>query len=281
MKNVPAPNGNHFADFKSLVKRKHSGVDRTILASLFQDIEARYDEYNHNKTKPELVTIVNRLQDEEAALKSCYDNSVKFKAGLGAATSAAMPTPRCPYCQIDPARTWDHFLPAALFPDYYVYPPNLLRVCSSCNEGKNVGRVHPIRKTLHPYYDPLSKTRYLKCTIERRAKLTAIFSIDPDRTAHDYDAYIEEVARKHFDSYDLARKFCAESSRMIGDFEREIKDIFEITNSLPDQKWIDRIIGSQKKALLQKGEGPNNWEIAFWDGMNDFPGLLKYAKDLL
>ena len=51
MKNVVAPVGDRFVDFRNLVRRKYSGTNRTILEALFQKIADRYAEYDSQEIK--------------------------------------------------------------------------------------------------------------------------------------------------------------------------------------------------------------------------------------
>lgn len=283
MKNLPVPVGNHFDEFKKLVARKDDGPVKIVLEKNCSKIELRFAKYEQNRQTPENIDFVKRTKKLKNALKSCYDNSEKFKSDIleAMAIDDTKPTPRCPYCQIDPARTWDHFLPASKFPDFYVYPPNLIRACNNCNETKNTNRVTPVRKTINPFFDPLDNVRYLKCTIQRTGELIPTFSIDPDTTVPTYSGYVDGIVRHHFESYDLSRKFRAEASSKISSFKKDIKYAYRLTGQLPTQRTIDDLIELERHDLIQRGDGANSWEIVFWDGMHDFQGLLAYSEDVV
>ena len=273
MINIPAPIGDHFAEFQDLVDRKSPGQDRTTLVAMAATIETRFGVYSINKLKPEDVPVVSRTQGQKDSLKSCYENSTKFKKDItGVDEEGHKLTPRCPYCQINPASTLDHFLPASKFPDFYVYRPNVIHVCSICNEAKGNRFVVPTRRTVNPYFDNLSEVPYLRCSIDGGDELTANFSIDPDTTNPNYDAYVAEVVTQHFEKYGLARKFRTEASRKISDFRRDVMDWQDLAGDPPDQVVLDRIL--DRRILSVCNNGPNHWELAFWEGMKEFPDLL-------
>ena len=133
-------------------------------------------------------------------LKSCYENSKKFHDDLlrsrRIGLSEAEPDPICPYCQVDHARVWDH-LPSVDFPEFFVFPPNLIRVCGDCN-SKKLATVGATRCFLNPFYDNLRSVRYLGCTVTRiggGGRLAATFEIDPDVLNPEFNPYVEAIAR--------------------------------------------------------------------------------------
>ncbi len=280
MKNVPAPIGDYFSDFQALVARKRTILEKSTLQAIEPQIQQRYNEYIDNCSCPENVISIARTVGQQAALKSCYKNSAKFKKDLlGEEYDEDKVTPRCPYCQVDPARTWDHFLPSSKHPDYYVFPLNLIRTCHPCNESKGNRRVSPERKTIHPYFDRLSEMPYLKCTIQIEPVIMPNYSIDPDIANPRYDNYTEEIASRHFVAYGLARKFRAEASRKLVEFKNTVQDWKLLTQELPSEEAIAGIIDNKVNMLVVRGEGPNHWEIALWQGIKEVPDLHQIIQD--
>lgn len=71
---------------------------------------------------------------------------------------------RCPFCGISESSTLDHYLPKEQFPEFSVYPKNLVPSCAVCNtrkrdriliEGTNV------RMFLHPCFDVVPEVAFL------------------------------------------------------------------------------------------------------------------------
>jgi len=280
MKNIPVPSGDYLAEFKALVNRKKSGPDKTTLVAMFASIGARYTEYHTNRFCVEDVSMVERSTAEKQSLKSCYMNSTKLKQGLiGDDGGGHKPTPRCPYCQIDRASTWDHFLPSSKFPDFYVFPKNLIHVCPLCNETKGNRNVVPERKTVHPYFDKLSEMSYLKCTVLGGIELTVHYSINPDATDPNYDVYTARIIEQHFVIYGLARKFRAEAASKIAEFKKEIQFWTQTVSIQLSPEILNKSIDSKINNLVVRGEGPNHWEVALWNGMKGFSNLLETMQE--
>lgn len=278
MRNVQLSDADDFLNFQSLVKRKNPGPARDLLVAMFPVIKGRYEHYSARKLKPETVTPAKRNTAECAALKSCYTNSLKFKRSLTPNADPANPQPlsRCPYCQIGFAETWDHFLPSSKFPDFFVYQPNLVRVCSGCNETKGNRKVSNPRSTVHPYFDDLNTVSYLSCTITKRSSaLIAQFSVAPDSTGHAKDPYIEEIARRHFVGYGLETKLRAEASRKITDFKSEM--LLLNTFAPLSTAILHRAMASKLRPLLGAYGAANSWEVAFWKGMTTCTDLYDYV----
>lgn len=266
------PWGDHYNDFKQLVHRKHS-AHRPILDALLNDLRGRFETFEANRIRLELVPQVTRTDTQCDALKSCYKDGNKFLSDLLELLGFAdgnQPVRLCPYCQLFPVGAWDHFLPSTDFPDFYAHPLNLVRACKHCNEDKGANRVVPLRETIHPYFDALH-IWYLRCTVAHDGNFTVEFAIDPDVTDPDYDAYVHAVVERHFAAYELGRKFRAEASRKIADFTTNMAKIAEIHPiSILD---VEREIRHERAKLIRQGEGPNSWQLAFWDGMARCVGL--------
>jgi len=280
MKNISAPIEDNFTIFMDLVDRKKNGSIKKSLMEMSLVIKERYTEYLENSSMVENVQEVNRNIIQINALKSCYKNSLIFKHKLlERSDSSHNPTPRCPYCQIDRSTTWDHFLPSSKYPDFYVFGPNLIHACSFCNEKKGNKFVIPIRKTIHPYFDNLSEISYLNCTVQSDIELTAYYSIKGYSAEENHDPYTREIVKQHFDIYGLARKFRAEASCKIAEFRREVHFWTQTTPVPLSEEILTKLINSKIDVLLDRGEGPNHWELALWFGMKDFPGLHRSLQE--
>ena len=78
---------------------------------------------------------------------------------------------RCPFCGISESSTIDHYLPKEKYPEFSVFPKNLVPSCAMCNtlkrdrileDGKDV------RMFLHPCYDSIPDLEFL--TVRMRMK---------------------------------------------------------------------------------------------------------------
>lgn len=79
---------------------------------------------------------------------------------------------RCPFCGISESSTVDHYLPKEQYPEFSVFPNNLVPSCAVCNtrkqdhiliEGTNV------RMFLHPCYDAIPDVEFLTVRVRMEA----------------------------------------------------------------------------------------------------------------
>lgn len=87
----------------------------------------------------------------------------------------------CPFCERQPPRTLDHFLPKKQFPLLAVTPQNLVPCCRDCNSNKLTYNPKNNSEVLyHPYYDNIT-VKWLKITLKfgKKDELSASASVLP------------------------------------------------------------------------------------------------------
>lgn len=65
---------------------------------------------------------------------------------------------KCPICEVGFAKELDHYIPRALYPEYSVFPHNLIPICHECNNKKGelwCGDNHE-RLIFNAYYDTVA-----------------------------------------------------------------------------------------------------------------------------
>lgn len=65
---------------------------------------------------------------------------------------------RCPFCGISESSTLDHYLPKEQYPEFSVFPKNLVPSCAVCNMRKRdriLDEETNVRMFLHPCYDSI------------------------------------------------------------------------------------------------------------------------------
>lgn len=107
--------------------------------------------------------------DETKLLKSAYSKTHANGKGywLRAAllANARYPELPCPLCELGNMTHLDHYLDQASFPEFCVFPPNLVPSCGDCNP--NVARVqNGERKVIHCYRDGLDAQGTLSAVLE-------------------------------------------------------------------------------------------------------------------
>ena len=79
---------------------------------------------------------------------------------------------RCPFCSISESSTVDHYLPKEKYPEFSIFPSNLVPSCAVCNTRKRdqiVDDDTDVRLFLHPYYDPVPNIDFLTVRVRMEA----------------------------------------------------------------------------------------------------------------
>ncbi|WP_055128229.1 HNH endonuclease [Pseudomonas mediterranea] len=82
---------------------------------------------------------------------------------------------RCPFCGISESSTLDHYLPKEQYPEYSVFPSNLVPSCAVCNTRKRdriLDEGTNVRMFLHPCYDSIPNLEFL--TVNTRMEADAL-----------------------------------------------------------------------------------------------------------
>lgn len=120
------------------------------------------------------------------------------------------PGGKCPLCGLGQASTLDHYLPKSKYPQFSVFPSNLVPACHECNFGKRndvaIGRVG---QSIHPYFDHgLIQEQWLYARVIPHP-FTIEFSVKPPPHWTDDD---KERVRSHFLLMGLEKRFNTEAT---------------------------------------------------------------------
>lgn len=262
--------GNFFHEFQEMVGRKTAEPAKSTLQALEPEIEKRYREYWRNRNHPEQVQpnngVLERTVIETESLEGAYSPGALIVERWETKLFNGK-IPRCPYCQIEKATHWDHFLPDSLYPDFSVYQPNLIRTCGGCNNRKYANTVHPNRELIHPYFDPLDTVRFLHCDVGWAPTVTATFSIWPDTGQREFTPYLDNIVREHFQFFDLADVFEGEAAEAIGHLTNALRTRAEVDHVEPSRDFIEHYSAHNLTAAFREGKNENCWEVALWQAI--------------
>ncbi|WP_143482407.1 hypothetical protein [Pseudomonas congelans] len=125
----------------------------TSLAGIGAQIKNSYRQYVLTKGSPS-ITPIGMSAPQRADFENAYSNK-PVSAGLSWISELYINgLNSCPFCGGDGARTLEHYLPQASYPEFSVYSLNLLPSCGSCNSKRNSLNAHgATTRPLHPYFD--------------------------------------------------------------------------------------------------------------------------------
>ncbi len=117
---------------------------------------------------------------------------------------------RCPLCGQRDVKTLDHYLPKSLFPEFAVFPSNLVPCCSDCNKAKHDHQpTSPAEQTFHPYFDNWDGHEILIATVNIAARVEVRFSIIKSPT---FSPEYFVRAQHHFQLLDLGALYAAHAA---------------------------------------------------------------------
>jgi len=159
--------------YMEVIRRAKSNDKKNCLTLLKSTIFEGYKSYDLNKLNLECIgESVIKEDSQKRYLQSNYNrNKDGYLEGQVVDVILKAQTPQlqntCPYCGIDRPITIDHYLPQTEYPEYSIYPPNLIPCCGRCNSIKNDRWIKDCnRLIINFYYDniPFHKN-YLVATL--------------------------------------------------------------------------------------------------------------------
>lgn len=233
------------------------------------NIKSRFTIYQEYKNKLEYFenTLKSDYKKENAlrynSLFNLYDSDSKDTENLKEEIKEISRT-KCPYCGISESSHLDHFLPRAKFPEFSIYSPNLIYVCSICNstyKGDDVVNSLGERKFFNPYFDDfIENIQFLKCRIIVNDIYPKFeFYIEDLSSSNDYGY---KVIKNHFEAMGLQTRY----------FEQIVKEKFRIFKNRYKNKDVTlsklkENIEYELDGLLE--ENDNNWEKVFWQSLKE------------
>lgn len=178
----------------------------------------------------------------------------------------------CPFCGGigDPA-TLDHFLPKAEFPQFSIYPSNLVPSCRDCNMGeKKVGYAKTDEEqTIHPYLDkPIFfeeqwiTANYISGSSFDEPGEFQYYVNAPD----DWSEVDKKRADKYFNDFNLSSRYAKQATASLRSKLRSIKR--EMDQGISIQEIISEVIQPD----IDDAPFVNYWEVGMCDG------LIKYLN---
>lgn len=179
----------------------------------------------------------------------------------------------CPFCGgIGSASNVDHFLPKANYPQFSIFPGNLVPVCRDCNTEKS-NKIYPLQEMqiLHPYYD----ANHYYCQRWVFAKILSInpllvsFEAIPPRSWSDIDSY---RVKNHFKQFDLAKRYSIQARSEIPTI------VSQRSNSL--RSLSSETYRSHLEAAITLDLPINHWKRALYECLSNDERIV-YGFDWL
>lgn len=243
-----------------IINIKKRFLDFEINKNKLEKLQPKYTKPTDCKGLKELACDLYKLYDSKSKI------TIDFKEEIQKISEI-----KCPYCGIDTPSNLDHFLPRSTFPEFSIFAPNLVYVCSICNskyKSDDVVTQSGERKFFNPYFDDfIDNTQFLKCKIEVNGS-----------TYPNFEFYIEDLSatkpyehtimKNHFENMKLEKRY----------MDQIVKEKFiRFKNGYIDPKTrlFENVTLKQIKDKIEETirgfacENNNHWEKVFWESLKN------------
>jgi hypothetical protein len=182
-------------------RRGHMQTARAEVLAAYQG----YDDVAPEVGELDKVTLTDPQKD---AMRHAYKVETGPMTALRGDLLKRICVARCPFCGISESSTLDHYLPKEQYPEYSVFPNNLVPSCGVCNTLKRdliLDEGTKVRMFLHPCYDLIPSREFL--TVRTRMEADAlILSYRLQRPAGMGQRSFQHL-RSHFRALNLADRY--------------------------------------------------------------------------
>lgn len=175
----------------------------------------------------------------------------------------------CPFCGTGKLEEIDHYIPKENYPEFTLYPLNLIPICNKCNKKKWDKFLDGAneRKFINFYSDCIDSLEFLRVAIDFKGndikKTTKIkYTADFSKIA---DTYLKRVIEKHYKELDLLNRYADAANE-------EVSELFTVLSNQDDndedeiRNAASRIVIGKKNGQL-KTAGMNDWKYLLYEKM--------------
>lgn len=173
---------------------------------------------------------------------------------------------KCPFCGgIGRPKTLDHYLPKAKYPQFSVFPLNLIPACRDCNTDKsNRLALNANEQVLHPYLDEefFFSIQWIFALVVTTEPCTLSFYTEPPIS---WDKISRDRVHKHFESFDLAKRYSIQTAEELSTLIYQRSSYLRNLNSDDFKKHLQSVATSPTlfanhwKKVMYQALSENEW----------------------
>lgn len=234
-------------------------------------IKSRYSDYENNLNRLEDISgsaIVS--SDDHDAIHSMFTSSfIKNMKNNELAQVYQECAGVCPFCSTGKLEEIDHYIPKEPYPEFTIYPLNLIPICNKCNKKKGEMFIDASgqRYFINFYSDNIDNLMFLDVTISFDCtdivKTTKVsFMADFSKIT---DVYLRKIMERHYEKLELLKKYSEAA-------DEEVSDLFAILSHQDDNNKEEiknaafRVVIGKKNAQLSQA-GRNDWKYLLYEEM--------------
>lgn len=152
--------------YATIVENKDPSDVKDYLEQITDDIENRFNEYIDKFSSSDLISIEDsEYPQNHPGLVSCYKSEGNTLKLLKKAIKDNQDNDLkglCQYCGILKPKTYDHYLPVSIYPEFSALAINLIPCCKDCNGKKhNYWKENGNRGIINFYIDNIPNSQFL------------------------------------------------------------------------------------------------------------------------
>jgi len=207
MRSIPLITVNAMDVFDEIAAAKQQ-PRRRRMQSARTDVLAAYQDYENAVPEVGGLEEAALTDPQKEAMRHAYTVETGPMATLRGSILKRTSVARCPFCGISESSTLDHYLPKERYPEFSVFPKNLVPSCAVCNTRKRdriLDEGTNVRMFLHPCYDVIPSLTFLKVRVRMEAD-ALILSYRLTRPAGMTLQAFQHL-RSHFNELDLSDRY--------------------------------------------------------------------------
>jgi len=207
MRSIPLYAIDAIAVFNDIATAKHE-PRRTRMNNALPQVSLAYGIYEAAVPEVGGLDVALLTDRQKEAMQHAYLVETQPMTTLRAGLLDRITVARCPFCGISESSTLDHYLPKEQYPEFSIFPKNLVPSCAVCNNRKRdrilqVGT--DVRMFLHPCFDSIPDVPFL--TVQTRIEMDALILSYRITPPHGMAVRTFRHLQSHFTELDLADRY--------------------------------------------------------------------------
>jgi len=249
MRTLISPAQSGIGVYDDIAENKRSLKVKSHMVRNRKAVESAYVNYISAVPAVDTLVPIHLLKSHKKSLIHAYEKPTSALKTLRDELFEAAKKSRCPFCQISIHGTLDHYLPKEKYPEFSVFPQNLVPACDECNRNKRaliVDENTAVRLFIHPYYDNIPNVNFISARLRVR-KRTLTITFEPYHNPSLSDAQYTHVSN-HFRILGLAARYHKSCLTELSDIRDWIKalgddDAMKLKRKLVEQSSVYSNVG--------------------------------------
>ena len=241
--------------FDEIAAAKHQ-LRRRRMQAARTEVLAAYQEYENAAPEVGGLHEAPLTDPQKEAMQHAFTVETEPMTSLRGNLLKRISVAKCPFCSISESSTLDHYLPKERYPEFSVFPKNLIPSCAVCNtrkrdriliEGTNV------RRFLHPCYDVIPNMVFLHVRTRMEAdalNLSYRLTRPPGMAIRTF-----RHLQSHFNELDLADRYRRMGLEHLGGLYPALRRAYGPGEDA--ERVAEKLIEEAKD--FEEMSGPNYW----------------------